>query len=143
MACDLDLIKDQLCGCWILERSENFDDALKEMGLNVVFRKLASHAKPSMEIELEDGKVKINAKAAFFTQTMVFPINEPYEQEFEGIKMKCMTKWENNKLVTEAIPEEPDKHKAQKFHRERVNDELVQTMFIGDVVCTRVFKQQK
>ena len=57
-------------------------------GLNVVFRKLASHAKPSMEIELEDGKVKIIAKAAFFTQTMVFPINEPYEQEYEGVKMK-------------------------------------------------------
>lgn len=57
-------------------------------GLNVVFRKLATHAKPSMEIELEDGKVKIIAKAAFFTQTMIFPINEPYEQEYEGIKMK-------------------------------------------------------
>lgn len=41
-----------------------------------------------MEIELEDGKVKIIAKAAFFTQTMVFPINEPYEQEYEGVKMK-------------------------------------------------------
>jgi len=52
-----------------------------------VFRKLASHAKPSMEIETEDGKVKINVKAAFFTQTMIFPINEPYEQEFDGIKM--------------------------------------------------------
>lgn len=51
---------------------------------------MASHAKPSMEIELEDGKVKIIAKAAFFTQTMVFPINEPYEQEYEGIKMKVI-----------------------------------------------------
>jgi len=40
-----------------------------------------------MEIETEDGKVKINVKAAFFTQTMIFPINEPYEQEFDGIKM--------------------------------------------------------
>ncbi|XP_052219407.1 cellular retinoic acid-binding protein 1-like isoform X2 [Dreissena polymorpha] len=135
-------IEKQLCGCWVLDRSENFDEALGEMGLNVVFRKLASHAKPSMEISLEDGKVKINAKAAFFTQTMILPINEPYEQEFEGIKMKCLTRWEDNKLITEANPVEPDKHKAQKFHRERVNDELVQTMFIGDVVCTRWFKPQ-
>ena len=43
-----------------------------------------------MEIQVEDGKVKIIAKATFFTQTMVFPINEPYDQEFEGIKMKVI-----------------------------------------------------
>lgn len=54
----------------------------------MVFRKLASHAKPSMEIEIDDGKVKIIAKASFFTQTMLFPINEQYDQEFDGIKMK-------------------------------------------------------
>ncbi|XP_060575713.1 cellular retinoic acid-binding protein 1-like isoform X1 [Ruditapes philippinarum] len=135
-------VKESLAGSWLLDRSENFDEALKAMGLNVVFRKLASHAKPSMEIQVEDGKVKIIAKASFFTQTMTFPINEPYDQEFEGIKMKCFTKWENNKLITEANPVEPEKDKPQKFHRERVNDELVQTMWIGDVKCTRWFKQQ-
>ncbi|KAL4223143.1 hypothetical protein ACF0H5_016615 [Mactra antiquata] len=138
----LQSIKDKIGGQWKLDRSENFSEALAAMGLNIVFRQLACHAKPSMEIEVEDGKVKIIAKASFFTQTMLFPINEPYDQEFDGIKMKCMTKWENNVLITEAVPVDPDKHKPQKFHRERVNDELVQTMWIGDVVCTRWFKPQ-
>lgn len=134
-------VKNELEGNWKLDRSENFEEALKALGLNVVFRKLASHAKPSMELQVDDGKVKIIAKAAFFTQTMTFPINEPYDQEFEGIKMNCMTRWEDHKLITDATPVEPEKHKAQKFHRERVNDELVQTMWIGDVKCTRVFKK--
>ena len=56
-------------------------------GLNIVFRKLASHSKPSMEILVEEDKVKIIAKASFFTQTMVLPLDQPYEEEFEGIKM--------------------------------------------------------
>ena len=56
-------------------------------GLNVVFRKLASHSKPSMEILVDDDAVKIIVKASFFTQTMVLPLNQAYEEEFDGIKM--------------------------------------------------------
>ena len=35
-------------------------------GLNVVFRKLASHSKPSMEILVDDDAVKIIVKASFY-----------------------------------------------------------------------------
>ena len=65
-------------------------------GLNVVFRKLASHSKPSMEILVDDEAVKIIVKASFFTQTMVLPLNQAYEEEFDGIKMNvsytCLTR---------------------------------------------------
>lgn len=40
-----------------------------------------------MEILVEDDKVKIIARASFFTQTMVLPLDKPYEEEYEGIKM--------------------------------------------------------
>ena len=53
----------------------------------MVFRKLASHSKPSMEILVDDDAVKIIVKASFFTQTMVLPLNQAYEEEFDGIKM--------------------------------------------------------
>ena len=56
-------------------------------GLNVVFRKLASHSKPSMEILVDEDAVKIIVKASFFTQTMVLPLNQAYVEEFDGIKM--------------------------------------------------------
>ena len=64
----------------------------------MVFRKLAAHAKPSMEIKVDGDKVAIVAKAAFFTQTMTFPLNEPYDQEFEGIKMNVSHKIPSHRL---------------------------------------------
>ena len=39
---------------------------------------------------------------------------------------QCTTKWADDKLITEASPIEPSKHKPQKFQRERINDELIQ-----------------
>ena len=39
--------------------------------------------------------------------------------------LQCKSKWEDNKLITEASPID-GKGKTQKFQRERVNDELVQ-----------------
>ena len=40
--------------------------------------------------------------------------------------LQCTTKWADDKLITEASPIEPSKHKPQKFQRERINDELIQ-----------------
>ena len=76
-------------------------------GLNVIFRKLANHSKPSMEILAEQDKVKIIARASFFTKTMVLPLDRPYEEEFEGIKMNVRflvrpqsTKKADNKITS-------------------------------------------
>ena len=44
--------------------------------------------------------------------------------------IQCMTTWDNNKLLTVATPEDPSKHKGQKFTRERINDELVQVFVL-------------
>ncbi|KAK3084086.1 hypothetical protein FSP39_007900 [Pinctada imbricata] len=136
----LDSIVDLLGGKWKLDRSENFDNFLKEMGLNVVFRKMAGAAKPCIEVKVEDGVVKIISKVSFFNKVMTIRLDEEYKETFDGLEMNCHSRWENGKLITEAIPAGEGKGKPQTFIRERVNDELVQTMTVGDVICTRVFK---
>lgn len=135
----LEEIKSQLCGKWKLDRSENFDEFLKELGLNVVFRKMAESAKPVVEFTIEEEAVKMISKVSFFNQVITIKLDGEYQQSFEGTEMKCNSKWEDNKLITEASPID-GKGKKQKFQRERVNDELVQTMWAGDVVCIRTFK---
>ncbi|XP_033747826.1 cellular retinoic acid-binding protein 2-like isoform X2 [Pecten maximus] len=135
----LDEIRAELGGKWKLDRSENFDEVLKELGLNIVFRKMAAVAKPVIEFTIEDNVVNLISKVSFFNQVMTFKLNEEYTQSFEGIDMKCYSRWEDKKLITEATPMVEGKGKPQRFQRERVNDELVQTMTVGDVVCVRVF----
>ncbi|KAL3858256.1 hypothetical protein ACJMK2_012853 [Sinanodonta woodiana] len=135
-------IKAQLGGNWKLDRSENFEEALKEMGMNLLIRKLAGAVSSSLEIDVVDNLVRIVAKASLFSRTITFKLNEEYEEEFEGINMKCVSTWEDGKLKTTSEPKEAGKVKPQKFVRERVNDELVQTMWVGDVKCVRIFKAQ-
>lgn len=137
----LEEIQTQLGGKWKLDRSENFDEFLKELGLNVVFRKMAGAAKPVIEIKIENETVNIVSKVSFFNQVISFKLDEPYQQNYEGLEMNCMSRWENGKIITEANPVAEGKGKPQKFVREITNEELVQTMYVGDVKCTRVFKR--
>ncbi|KAJ8312421.1 hypothetical protein KUTeg_009794, partial [Tegillarca granosa] len=122
----LDEIKSLVGGKWKLDRSENFDDFLKALGLNVVFRKMASAAKPVIEIKVDGDTVKIISKVSFFNQVMSFKLDEDYKQSFEGLEMNCRSRWEDGKLITDAKPVNEGKGKPQKFIRERKNDELVQ-----------------
>ncbi|XP_069136346.1 cellular retinoic acid-binding protein 2-like isoform X2 [Argopecten irradians] len=135
----LDEIRAELGGKWKLDRSENFDEVLKELGLNIVFRKMAAVAKPVIEFTIEENVVNLISKVSFFNQVMKIKLDEEYTQSFEGIDMKCNSRWEGKKLITEATPAVEGKGKPQKFTRERVNDELVQTMTVGEVICVRVF----
>ncbi|XP_021374330.1 cellular retinoic acid-binding protein 2-like isoform X2 [Mizuhopecten yessoensis] len=135
----MDEIHAELGGKWKLDRSENFDEVLKELGLNILFRKMASVAKPVIEFTVEENIVNLISKVSFFNQVMEFKLNEEYTQSFEGIDMICFSRWEDKKLITEAKPAVEGKGKPQRFQRERINDEIIQTMTVGDVVCTRVF----
>ena len=48
----------EFCGSWKFVSCENFDDFLKEMGINVVLRKMAAIASPTVTFEkiLKDNK---------------------------------------------------------------------------------------
>ncbi|KAL5017435.1 hypothetical protein ScPMuIL_007024 [Solemya velum] len=136
----LDEIREQLCRKWKLDRSENFDEFLKELGLNVVFRKMASAATPTIQLNMEGDMVNIVSKVAFFNHVIKIKVGGEVEQTFEGLKMKCTSRWEDGTLITEAIPCDDGRGKPQTFHRQLVDGELVQTMFVGDVKCVRIFK---
>ncbi|XP_052072546.1 sodium/calcium exchanger regulatory protein 1-like [Mytilus californianus] len=135
----LEEIKSELGGKWKLDRSENFDEFLKELGLNIVFRKLAGAATPTVEFTVEDGIIKMISKVSFFNQVLTFDLDKEHVQSFEGSEMNCKTRWEESKLITEATPMN-EKQKPQTFQRQKLNDELVQTMLVGEVKCIRYFK---
>lgn len=56
-------------------------------GLNVVFRKMAGAAKPVIEIKIENDTVNIVSKVSFFNQVISFKLDEPYQQNYEGLEM--------------------------------------------------------
>lgn len=53
----------------------------------MVFRKMAGAAKPVIEIKIENDTVNIVSKVSFFNQVISFKLDEPYQQNYEGLEM--------------------------------------------------------
>ncbi|KAJ8312412.1 hypothetical protein KUTeg_009785 [Tegillarca granosa] len=106
-------IKAKFVGKWKVDRSENFDDFLKEVGVNFALRKIASLAKPVMDITIEEGdKVKIAMHIGIKDQIDMFKFGEEYEKEMDGNKLKATATFEDGKIKI--------------------------TIYCGDVVCKQI-----
>ncbi|XP_062579713.1 fatty acid-binding protein, adipocyte-like, partial [Saccostrea cucullata] len=119
-------IKDRFVGKWKLDRSERFEDFLRECGVNFFARKMAGLATPVSEISVkDDDKVHISMATAFMTQEDTFKLGEEFEKDMRGNKMVGKSSFEDGKIVIQYTPTDPD-IKPQKVTREVVNGELVQ-----------------
>lgn len=135
-------IDQKFSGKWKVDRSENFEAFLQEVGVNALLRKVAPKLSPQMEISVTGGKVKIIMKTGLFTSEDLFSIDEEYMKELQGIWMKANPSYEDGKLIIKQSPIDPKcTVKSQIVHREIVGEEMVITMFVGDVVCKRYFKK--
>ncbi|OWF39777.1 cellular retinoic acid-binding protein 1-like [Mizuhopecten yessoensis] len=138
----LDQIKDSLVGKWKMDRSENFEEFLKEVGVNMVLRKLAPLAKPTMNISIEGETIKIITDIAVRREEDFFKLDEVFEKEREGEMFRGCATWEDGKLKITGTPlNSKSKMKAPTIYRERVGDEMLLTMCVSDVVCKRYFKR--
>lgn len=48
---------------------------------------MAGAAKPVIEIKIENDTVNIVSKVSFFNQVISFKLDEPYQQNYEGLEM--------------------------------------------------------
>ncbi|XP_071093375.1 cellular retinoic acid-binding protein 2-like [Haliotis cracherodii] len=136
----LDEIQQKFRGKWKLCRSENFEDFLKEMGVNVVARKLAAAGKPEQELEVKDGKIRIVYKTGFWDREDNFILDEEFENETNKVKHKVVGSYKDGKLETVATPIDSELP-PQRTVRDVVDGEMVMTIYARDVVCTRYFKR--
>ncbi|ESO97928.1 hypothetical protein LOTGIDRAFT_228443 [Lottia gigantea] len=139
----MDEIKEKFCGKWKLDRSENFDEFLKEMGVNFLVRKMAGSSKPEQEIRVDDDTIVVSTKAGFWNKESRMKLNEEFEEDRDGVKMKCFGKYENGVIIIDNTPIDKPDFKPQKVTREIIDNELVMIMNVGDgyLICKRYFKR--
>ncbi|KAL4224441.1 Fatty acid-binding protein [Mactra antiquata] len=133
-------IQEKFVGSWKVDRSECFEDFLREVGANFVVRKMASLAKPSSEIKVDGEQITISLNAGFMVKQDIFKLGEEIPTEFMGSKSKTTFTFEDGKIVSNAVPLD-DKIKHTRATREIIGEEMLLTMYIGDVVCKRYFKR--
>ncbi|XP_070494625.1 fatty acid-binding protein-like [Chironomus tepperi] len=120
-----------------LERSENFDEFLKELGVNFVIRKMASSTTSTVELVKEgDNEYSFNTISSFRTQSIKFqPGVEFIENRMDGEEVPCIITFDGNKMIQEQKGRKPI-----TMVRTFTDDELYLTIKIGDLEARRWFK---
>ncbi|CAO1405331.1 unnamed protein product [Diamesa serratosioi] len=120
-----------------LDRSENFDEFLKALGVNMIVRKMASTVTSTVQLVDEGSDLfSFNTTSTFRSQSLKFKIGEEFDEEtMDGRKVKCVVTFDGNKMIQQQLG-----NKGVRIVREFTEEELITTCTVGDVTAKRWFK---
>jgi len=122
-------------GKYKLTSSENFDEFLKELGVNFVMRNLAKTSTPTVEITKDGDQYSLKTITAIKTSEIKFELGKEFEEDrMDGKKVKTVVNAEGNKLIQTQFGD-----KEVKIVREFDDKELKVVCTVGSVVSTRVY----
>ncbi|KAF8794233.1 fatty acid-binding protein-like [Argiope bruennichi] len=126
-----------LVGSYKLVSSENFGEFLKEIGVNLMTRKLAETSKPTVEIKQEGDEFVIKT-IAFKNSEIRFKLGQEFEEKrLDGNTVKTVITLEDGKLVQKQFGD-----KEVTIVREVDGDTLKVVCTSGSVVSTRLYKKE-
>ncbi|XP_028832416.1 fatty acid-binding protein, intestinal isoform X1 [Denticeps clupeoides] len=127
-------------GTWKVDRNENYEKFMEQMGINMVKRKLASHDNLKITIEQTGDKFHIKENSTFrsleldFTLGVTFVYSMADGTELEG-------SWVIEGDTLKGVFTRKDNGKPLTTTRIIVGDELVQTYIYEGVEAKRIFKK--
>jgi len=125
-------------GKYVMTKSENFDEYMKEVGVNFVLRKMAATAKPTTEISNSGDDWNIKTTTTFKTTEIKFKLGEPFPEETaDGRKCQSTITLDGSKMIHIQNCD----GKEYKILREFSDKEMVMTLQAGDVTCKRVYEK--
>ncbi|ESN94088.1 hypothetical protein HELRODRAFT_87779, partial [Helobdella robusta] len=114
----------------------------KTLGVPWLVRKLASKSYPTLEITQNGDEFSSKLVSLMHTFDVKFTVGTEFEErQPNGVVMKIMPRWEGDKLVMDYRPKNPGEAKDQTMIREMVDDELVLTAIVDNIVSKRFFKR--
>uniref|UniRef100_A0A0K0D979 FABP domain-containing protein n=1 Tax=Angiostrongylus cantonensis TaxID=6313 RepID=A0A0K0D979_ANGCA len=129
-------------GKWILDKSDNFDEYMKEIGVSLLVRKAAAYLKVHLEIKKEGDKWICQQTSTFKNSTLEFKLDEEFEENTpDGRTVKSLIKFVDGKLIHTQTPIKTD-DKPSLITRWIENDHLITTLESGGVVCRREYVRE-
>uniref|UniRef100_A0A1I8MQH5 Fatty acid-binding protein, muscle n=1 Tax=Musca domestica TaxID=7370 RepID=A0A1I8MQH5_MUSDO len=127
--------------CWEgkkykLDKSENFDEYMKELGVGMVLRKMGNTVTPTVELKKDGDLYTFTTTSTFKTSSISFKLGEEFDEEtLDGRKVKSVCTMDGNTLTQEQKGDKPS-----TIVREFSDSELITTLTIGDIKSVRVYK---
>jgi len=124
-------------GKYKLTNSENFDEFLKELGVNFVLRNLAKTSTPVIEISKDADTYSMKTTTAIKNSEIKFKLGEEFEEaRMDGKNVKTKIVADGNKLIQTQYGD-----KEVSIIREFTPTDLITTCKVGNVTSVRSYKR--
>ncbi|CAG2161809.1 unnamed protein product [Oppiella nova] len=125
-------------GKFKLTSSDNFDEFLKELGVNFVLRNLAKTSTPVVEITKDGDVFSLKTLTAIKNSEIKFELGKEFEEaRMDGKNVKTVVVADGNKLI-----QTQQGDKEVKIVREFNGNELKVTASVGPVTSVRIYTRQ-
>ncbi|VDO21456.1 unnamed protein product [Haemonchus placei] len=129
-------------GKWVLDKSENFEEYMKEVGVGLITRKAAAHIKVQLEIKKEGDRWVCLQTSTFKNTKLEFKLGEEFEETTpDGRKFRSLIELADGILVHKQTPIKVE-DKPSVIKRWIENGRLITTLQCGDVVCRREYVRE-
>ncbi|TRY83008.1 hypothetical protein DNTS_006402 [Danionella cerebrum] len=127
-------------GTWKVDRNENYEKFMEEMGVNMVKRKLASHDNLKITLEQTGDKFQVKESSTFRTLEINFTLGVTFDYSLaDGTELTGAWVMEGDTL--KGTFTRKDNGKVLTTTRNIVGDELVQVYSYEGVEAKRIFKR--
>ncbi|XP_016351412.1 fatty acid-binding protein, intestinal [Sinocyclocheilus anshuiensis] len=125
---------------WKVDRNENYEKFMEEMGINMVKRKLASHDNLKITLEQTGDKFHVKEVSTFRTLEIDFTLGVPFDYSLaDGTELTGSWVMEGDTL--KGTFTRKDNGKVLITTRKIIGDELVQSYSYEGVEAKRIFKR--
>ncbi|MCJ8750124.1 hypothetical protein PDJAM_G00258910 [Pangasius djambal] len=127
-------------GAWKVDRSDNYDKFMEQMGINLVKRKLAAHDNLKITLEQNGDTFHVKEVSTFRTLELDFTLGVTFEYSLaDGTELSGT--WVMDGDVLKGSFVRKDNGKTLTTIRQLVGDELVQSYSYEGVEAKRIFKK--
>ncbi|KAB5515578.1 hypothetical protein PHYPO_G00248550 [Pangasianodon hypophthalmus] len=128
-------------GTWKVDRSEDYDKFMEQMGINLVKRKLAAHDNLKITLEQNGDTFHVKEVSTFRTLELNFTLGVTFEYSLaDGTELSGTWVMEGDVLKGSFVRK--DNGKTLTTVRHIVGDELVQSYSYEGVEAKRIFKKE-
>ncbi|XP_050017713.1 fatty acid-binding protein 9 [Alexandromys fortis] len=125
-------------GTWKLVSSENFEDYMRELGVDFAARNVAGLVKPTVNISLNGEKINIQTESSFQNTEISFKLGEQFDEiTADSRQVKSIVTLEGGSM----IQVQKWLGKETTIKRKIVEGKMVVECTMNNVVCTRTYEK--
>ncbi|XP_053415413.1 fatty acid-binding protein 9-like [Nycticebus coucang] len=136
--CKISMMVEPFLGTWKLVSSENFEEYLKELGVDPAARKLAVSVKPIVKMSVNGETVNIKIESSLKNSEISFKLGEEFDETTaDNRKVKSIVTLDNGSMIQ--VQKWLGKETTVK--RKIVDGKMVMECTMNNIVSTRTYEK--